>query len=133
MTFGFVLSKDPKRSTFHLTQSLFSFRQYWGLDKLSRVKKFKAFLEAYKKRLKSEEISEETRMRRMQSHNPRYILRNWIAQKAIEKAEKDDFSMVQSVLRVLERPYVKQEEAEMLGLASPVPDWADQLVVSCSS
>ena len=108
--------------------------QSWGLAKLSKIKKFKTFLEAYKKRLENENISEEERMARMQQINPRYVLRNWMAQKAIEKAEKEqDFSMVQLLLKILSNPYEKQAEAETEGFADPVPDWSKDLVVSCSS
>ena len=57
----------------------------WGLKKLAKVKKFKNFIKSYEDRLKVEEISEAERMQRMQQANPRYILRNWMAQRAIEK------------------------------------------------
>ena len=97
------------------------------------MKKFKAFHDAYKKRLANENVSEETRMQRMLASNPRYILRNWIAQKAISEAEKDDFAMVKLVLKTLEKPYEINDEAEKAGLSDPVPDWASRLVVSCSS
>jgi uncharacterized protein YdiU (UPF0061 family) len=65
--------------------------------------------------------------------NLRYILRNWIAQSAIEKAEKDDFSQVQLLYKILSNPFVKNDEAEKVGFASPVPGWGKELVVSCSS
>lgn len=35
----------------------------------------------------------------------RFILRNYIAQKAIEKAEHGDYTEVQKVLKLLETPY----------------------------
>ena len=105
----------------------------WGLAKLNQVKKFRQFLEAYKKRQEKENISESTRMQRMQQVNPKYILRNWIAQKAIEKAEQGDFDMVELLLKTLKNPYVEQKEAEDHKFADPVPDWSRELVVSCSS
>jgi len=105
----------------------------WGLAKLNQVKKFRQFLEAYKKRQEKENISESTRMQRMQQVNPKYILRNWIAQKAIEKAEQGDFDMVELLLKTLKNPYVEQKEAEDHKFADPVPDWSRDLVVSCSS
>ena len=105
----------------------------WGLAKLNQVKKFGQFLEAYKKRLEKEDISEAIRKQRMQQVNPKYILRNWIAQKAIEKAEQGDFDMVELLLKTLKNPYVEQKEAEDQGFADPVPDWSRELVVSCSS
>ena len=105
----------------------------WALGKLNQVKKFKVFMEAYKKRLERENIPETTRMERMQQVNPRYILRNWIAQKAIEQAENGDFEMVRLLYKILSNPYVENKEAEKQGFAGPVPNWSKDLVVSCSS
>ena len=65
--------------------------------------------------------------------NPKYVLRNWMAQQAIEKAEKDDFSEVQSLLQILQRPYEDQPEADEAGYASEPPEWAKKVKVSCSS
>ncbi|KAL2102289.1 hypothetical protein ACEWY4_001457 [Coilia grayii] len=52
------------------------------------------------------------RIQTMDSTNPRFILRNYIAQNAIEAAEKGDFSEVQRVLKLLERPYSAQPDLE---------------------
>lgn len=65
--------------------------------------------------------------------NPRYVLRNWMAQLAIEKAEEGDFSEVQLLHEILKRPYSWQEEAERRGFADPPPKWSHTLRVSCSS
>jgi uncharacterized protein YdiU (UPF0061 family) len=69
----------------------------------------------------------------MQAANPRYVLRNWIAQRAIEAAEGDDFSEVQFLLRLLRNPFRVSPEAEVKGYAGPPPAWARNLSVSCSS
>ena len=45
----------------------------WGMKKLAKVKRFKTFIEHYKTRLKSENITETERMKRMSKKNPRYI------------------------------------------------------------
>ena len=77
----------------------------------------------------------------------RYVLRNWIAQQAIEKAEKGDYSEVQRVLKLLEHPFSDIIAAEIaedsnkdeaacsrtLLYDGPVPAWAAGLCVSCSS
>jgi len=52
----------------------------------------------------------QTRVETMQQNNPRFVLRNHIAQKAIEMAEKGDFSEVSRVLRLLESPYSPPED-----------------------
>ena len=69
----------------------------------------------------------------LQRVNPRYVLRNWMAQEAIEAAEHDDFEPVQRLLRILSSPYKVQKEAEDRGYAKPPPEWANELKVSCSS
>jgi uncharacterized protein YdiU (UPF0061 family) len=56
-----------------------------------------------------------------------------MAQSAIEKAEKDDFSEVQFLLKVLQRPYTINEEAEEKGYTDPPPEWSHTIRVSCSS
>ncbi|KAJ3047534.1 hypothetical protein HK097_011449, partial [Rhizophlyctis rosea] len=71
------------------------------------------FYTQYSDRLKSELPSsseedllkaDEERQGRMTSVNPKYVLRNHLAQEVIEEAEKGDFSGVEAFLRVLERP-----------------------------
>ena len=64
--------------------------------------------------------------------NPKYILRNYLAQVAIGKAEKErDFSEVDRLLKLLGRPF--DEQPEMADYAAPPPDWAQHISVSCSS
>jgi len=74
------------------------------------------WLEKYEKALLQElhlalkacqrEEAEQERGRIMTGANPGFILRNWVAQNAIEKAESGDFSEVQNVLRLLKNPFV---------------------------
>ncbi|XP_048209717.1 protein adenylyltransferase SelO, mitochondrial isoform X2 [Perognathus longimembris pacificus] len=60
------------------------------------------------------------RLQVMHMNNPKYVLRNYIAQKAIEAAENGDFSEVQRVLKLLETPYHREGGAtEELGATSP--------------
>lgn len=70
------------------------------------------WLTLYRDRLKREcegvsdvQAAHEERVRVMDSTNPRVVLRNYIAQNAIEAAENGDFSEVQRVLKVLEHPF----------------------------
>jgi len=105
----------------------------WGLTTCLKSKRIKEFIQMYVKRIRGEGLSDEIRMENMQAANPRYILRNWIAQAAIERAEQDDFSEVQFLLKLFENPYRISKEAEERGYASPPPDWSKKLAVSCSS
>jgi uncharacterized protein YdiU (UPF0061 family) len=67
----------------------------------------------------------------MDAVNPKYVLRNYLAQVAIDKASKKDFSEVAKLLAVLENPYDEQPDNE--AYAALPPDWASHLEVSCSS
>ncbi|MEK7734666.1 MAG: hypothetical protein AAB329_04420, partial [Pseudomonadota bacterium] len=60
-----------------------------------------------------------------------YILRNYLAQAAIEKAERGDYAEIDRLLTVLRTPFDEQPNAE--AYAAPPPDWADNIQVSCSS
>jgi uncharacterized protein YdiU (UPF0061 family) len=75
------------------------------------------------------------RARIMRATNPRYVARNWIAQTAIDAAERGDGAPLERLLRVLERPYDDQPGAE--DLASRRPEWARERpgcsALSCSS
>jgi uncharacterized protein YdiU (UPF0061 family) len=67
----------------------------------------------------------------MLARNPKYILRNYMAQIAIEKAENGDFSEVNRLLHILQNPFDEHPEAEEY--AGLPPDWSESLSVSCSS
>lgn len=107
-------------------------KDHWGLAKVKRSRKFPSFVKKYKQQLLH--CSDDAQRRgAMKKANPRYVLRNWMAQSAIKKAENDDFSEVQLLLNILTSPYEENQEAEKAGYAKPPPDWSKQLVVSCSS
>merc|ERR1712194_419726 len=62
----------------------------------------------------TKEAADKTRFDTMISANPRFILRNWVAQNAIAKAENGDYAEVQNALSLLESPYdddILQESA----------------------
>jgi uncharacterized protein YdiU (UPF0061 family) len=92
---------------------------------------FDAWALDYRARLRHEHRSDVERRRAMDLVNPKYVLRNYLAQVAIEKAQKKDFSEVAKLLSILEHPYDEQPEHE--AYAALPPDWASHLEVSCSS
>uniref|UniRef100_A0A8C1Q3A6 Selenoprotein O n=1 Tax=Cyprinus carpio TaxID=7962 RepID=A0A8C1Q3A6_CYPCA len=104
----------------------------WALSDLLSHEYFRDWVQLYLKRL-MESDSDAARQHRMQGVNPRYVLRNWMAESAIRKAEKNDFSEVALLQKTLTEPFVEQEEAERAGYSSKPPSWAQQLRVSCSS
>ena len=90
---------------------------------------------AYRGRLRQEGTPDAERAAAMNRVNPKYVLRNHLAEQAIAQARGDagerSFSEVARLLKVLSRPYDEQAEFEMV--AALPPDWATQLEVSCSS
>lgn len=85
----------------------------------------------YRKRLQAEGSRDELRKQSMDRVNPKYILRNYLAQSAIERAEQGDYSEVDRLMSLLRDPF--SEQAEMSEYAALPPDWADTIEVSCSS
>ncbi|WP_180176730.1 MULTISPECIES: YdiU family protein [unclassified Acinetobacter] len=69
----------------------------------------------------------------MAKANPQYILRNHMAQKAIELAEQDDFSEVERLFKLLSQPYIKQPDLEQPEDLAPLPSDVPEVMVSCSS
>ena len=63
--------------------------------------------------------------------NPKYVLRNHLAEVAIREAQAGDFSATRRLLDVLEHPFDEQPEHE--AYAGFPPEWAQTIEVSCSS
>jgi len=85
----------------------------------------------YRLSLKQEQRDDAARQKAMQQVNPRYILRNHLAQIAIEKAEQGDFSEIDRLLTLLQRPFTQQQDME--SYAERPPAWASKISISCSS
>ncbi|MET0320830.1 MAG: protein adenylyltransferase SelO [Duganella sp.] len=92
---------------------------------------FDAWAEQYRARLRAEHSDDGARQLAMNRINPKYVLRNYLAQVAIDKAQHKDYSEVARLLAVLQHPYDEQPEHEHY--AALPPDWASHLEVSCSS
>jgi uncharacterized protein YdiU (UPF0061 family) len=86
---------------------------------------------AYRARLAAENNGDPERRERMDRVNPRYVLRNYLAQKAIARAQQGDFSEVDQLLTVLSRPFDEQPGHEAYAAAPPA--WGKHLSISCSS
>lgn len=92
---------------------------------------FDAWYQQYRQRLQQEQVSDAERQRAMKAVNPRLILRNYLAQQAIEDAEKDDVGRLQRLHQALLRPF--DDAPEYDDLAALPPDWGKHLEISCSS
>ncbi|KAK5606158.1 hypothetical protein CRENBAI_026190 [Crenichthys baileyi] len=111
-----------------------NFTQMWALEDLSSHKLFSDWLIVYLQRLsRPQSESDLHRQQRMKRVNPRYVLRNWMAESAIRRAEESDFSEVELLHHILSSPFVTQDSAEEAGYAARPPLWANRLKVSCSS
>lgn len=82
-------------------------------------------------RWQREVVSESARIKSMNAVNPKYILRNHLAQQAITRAQKGDYTEVQRLHTLLQHPFDEQPEYEQY--AALPPDWAQELEISCSS
>jgi uncharacterized protein YdiU (UPF0061 family) len=92
---------------------------------------FDAWARDYRARLRAENSVDAARRAAMQAVNPRYILRNYLAQQAISRAEEGDYSEIERLLSLLSHPY--DEQPQMRHYAAEPPDWGRRLEVSCSS
>jgi uncharacterized protein YdiU (UPF0061 family) len=92
---------------------------------------FDAWALQYRARLRGEGSVDSARRAAMNAVNPKYVLRNYLAQVAIEQAQNGDYSGVHKLLAVLEHPFDEQPGNE--SYAALPPDWASHLEVSCSS
>ncbi|WP_343587184.1 YdiU family protein [Herbaspirillum sp.] len=92
---------------------------------------FDAWAAQYRQRLRAENSDDASRRLAMHAVNPKYVLRNYLAQVAIDRALQKDFSEVEKLQAILRRPFDEQPEHEKY--ADLPPDWASHLEVSCSS
>lgn len=93
---------------------------------------FDAWAGRYRERLLAEGSEDAARKTRMDRVNPKYVLRNYLAETAIRRAATEgDASEIERLREVLRDPYAEQPEMERYA-ASP-PDWGREVVVSCSS
>ena len=96
---------------------------------------WKKWFSVYLERLNAEALSDEERLQKMNLINPKYVLRNYMAQLAIDAADKEDYSLINELYILLQKPYDEQPEHEKW--FAKRPDWARTKVgcsmLSCSS
>lgn len=92
---------------------------------------FDAWHRRYRARLQAEASVDTERAARMNALNPKYILRNYLAQVAIDKAEAGDYSEIETLRRLLAKPFDEQPALERY--AALPPEWGRHLEISCSS
>lgn len=92
---------------------------------------FDAWAARYGARLRGETSQDTERRARMNKANPKYILRNHLAQAAIIRAQQRDYSELERLLQLLRKPYDEQPGMENYTL--PAPPGEPPIAVSCSS
>lgn len=90
---------------------------------------FDEWFTQYRARLQREQVDDALRQQHMQSANPAVVLRNWLAQRAIENAERGDTRELHQLHQVLRTPFTDRDD----DYVSRPPDWGKRLEVSCSS
>ncbi|MGA9639001.1 protein adenylyltransferase SelO family protein, partial [Flavobacterium sp.] len=89
----------------------------------------------YALRLKLETQTDPERTQKMNTFNPKYVLRNYMAQLAIEAADKEDYILIDELFTLLKNPYDEQENHQKW--FAKRPEWARNKVgcsmLSCSS
>jgi len=99
------------------------------------LKAWEHWFKKYIDMLQKEACSDEKRKENMNAINPKYVLRNYMAQLAIDAANKEDYTIINELYTLLKNPYKEQSEFEKW--YAKRPDWAREKVgcsmLSCSS
>ena len=90
---------------------------------------FDAWFTQYRARLQQEQVDDAQRQQAMKQANPAIVLRNWLAQRAIEQAEKGDYQELHRLHDALRDPWCDRDDE----YSRRPPDWGKRLEVSCSS
>ena len=93
--------------------------------------RFDRWLLDYRSYLRSHAHADDARHAMMLRTNPKIVLRNYLAQHAIEKAQQGDYTEIDQLLAVLQAPF--DEHPQFAHYALPAPEGADHVEVSCSS
>ncbi|CAG5080744.1 protein adenylyltransferase SelO [Parvicella tangerina] len=122
---------DKKYFSAILTQS-----SYFNQETLDALSNYSTeWFQTYKNHLDQESVLWQERSEKMKKVNPKYVLRNYMAQLAIENAEKGDFDLIDELYELLKAPYADQPEHEKW--FAKRPDWATNKIgssmLSCSS
>ena len=128
-----VVAREAARSAAYEQLSATSPREV----RIADVAAWAEWLQTYRLRLLREreaaadaEEASAARAALMNGANPRFVLRQHMAAKAIEKAERGDFAEVHRLLRLLRRPYDDHGYLAAEQYAAPPPDWLQDQVLT---
>jgi uncharacterized protein YdiU (UPF0061 family) len=110
-------------------------RAFYAEPDAAHLGRVAAWLRLYLARARHEGVPAAIREQRMNKVNPKYLFRNYLAQQAIDALEHGDGSVLDRLMKVLERPYDEQSPHDEL--AARRPEWARDRAgcsaLSCSS
>lgn len=108
---------------------------FYGEPTEQHLERGARWLRAWWMRTREEPLAPPELARRLRATNPKFVLRNWLAQTAIEAAEQGDLAPLERLFDVMQRPFDEQPEHE--DLAGKRPEWARHKpgcsALSCSS
>jgi uncharacterized protein YdiU (UPF0061 family) len=123
---------SDENSGFHLIKDSF-----YDLENISDDVKnnWNNWFKKYAKRLEIERVSSKERKEKMNLVNPKYVLRNYMSQMAIDEADNGNYTLIDELFQLLKNPYAEQQENEKW--FAKRPEWARNKVgcsmLSCSS
>lgn len=106
-------------------------KQHIFEDTFVNQERFNSWILAYQNRLKNEGITDNQRHTTMNKINPKFILRNYLAQQAIQDAEAGNYLTLETLAAILQDPFSEQPQHN--NFANPPPEWGKHLEISCSS
>jgi uncharacterized protein YdiU (UPF0061 family) len=95
------------------------------------AERLSAWMTRYAQRLLRNDTDDRTRPQRMLRANPKFVLRNWMAQEAISNAEAGNYAQIEELRSLLKTPFDEHETLERYAERPPL--WAREIAVSCSS
>lgn len=91
----------------------------------------KSWSQNFKERHDIETADIDSRITQMNEMNPKFILRNYMLQNAIDQAEEGSYKEIDILMKLITNPY--EENLEYEKYAQKAPEWATSIGLSCSS
>jgi uncharacterized protein YdiU (UPF0061 family) len=125
---GYVQEQDSTKKLFGICESAF-----YSVDGLSKKQHqdWINWFDSYRDRLVEESVEVSVRRKRMNTVNPKYVLRNYMLQEAINEAEKGAYQLIEDFYMMLQKPYEEQTKFEKWYSKKPLI--AGAAALSCSS